>query len=98
MPNSLPPRSERDDRPGSRRGARPAARTPDTHPGPPGRPIRGRDVAGAGTLLLSVDLLGAGIGAAIGALFGLAVPFAVAGFLIAFFPGIYVVAKRFQDI
>lgn len=58
----------------------------------------GRDVAGAGVLMLSANLLCAGIGAGLGALVGLVVPLAVAGFLIGFFVGMYVVAKRFREI
>jgi hypothetical protein len=65
----------------------------------PRRPaISGRDVAGAGFLMLSANLLCAGIGAGIGALVGAVVPLAVAGFLVGFFVGIYVVAKRFREI
>jgi hypothetical protein len=59
--------------------------------------LTGRDVAGAGVLMLSANLLCAGIGAAVGALLGALVPLAVAGFLIGFFVGIYVVTKRFRE-
>jgi F0F1-type ATP synthase assembly protein I len=61
-------------------------------------PLSGRDVAGAGALLLSVNLLCAAIGAGIGALFGVVVPLLLVGFCIGFFLGIYVVARRFHDI
>lgn len=61
-------------------------------------PVTGRDVAGAGALLLSVNLICAAIGAGIGALLGLAVPLGIAGFLVGFLLGIRVVAKRFSDI
>ena len=58
--------------------------------------LTGRDVAGAGGLLLAVNLICAAVGAGIGALLGAALAFAVAGFLIGFFVGIYVVTKRFR--
>lgn len=61
-------------------------------------PLSGRDVAGAGALLLSVNLVCAAIGAGIGALFGVVVPLFLVGFFIGFFLGIYVVARRFHDI
>ncbi|MFL5823950.1 MAG: hypothetical protein ACJ764_10960 [Solirubrobacteraceae bacterium] len=61
-------------------------------------PLTGRDVAGAGMLMFSANLLCAAIGAGLGALFGVAVPMAVAGFLVGFFLGIYVVIKRFREI
>jgi hypothetical protein len=65
----------------------------------PQRPtVTGRDVAGAGALMLSANALCAAVGAGIGALVGALVPLAVAGFLIGFFVGIYVVAKRFREI
>jgi hypothetical protein len=60
--------------------------------------MTGRDVAGAGVLMLSANLLCMGIAAGVGALVGAVVPLAVAGFLIGFFVGIYVVAKRFHDL
>jgi hypothetical protein len=67
--------------------------------GGPRRPVvTGRDVAGAGALMLSANFLCAAIGAGIGALVGALVPVAVAGFLVGFFVGIYVVAKRFREI
>jgi hypothetical protein len=60
-------------------------------------PVSGRDVAGAGALLLTVNLLFAGIGAGLGALVRLTVPFMLLGFGVGFFLGIYVVIKRFRD-
>lgn len=60
--------------------------------------LTGRDVAGAGVLMLSANLLCAAIGAGLGALLGAVVPLAVAGFLVGFFVGIYVVVKRFREI
>ena len=60
--------------------------------------ITGRDVAGAGTLLLTVNLVCAGIGAGIGALVGATVPLMLLGFFVGFFLGIYVVVNRFRDI
>ncbi|HKR98558.1 MAG TPA: hypothetical protein VJU79_03485 [Candidatus Dormibacteraeota bacterium] len=61
-------------------------------------PITGRDVAGAGMLLLTVNLVFAGIGAGIGALVGATVPLFLLGFFIGFFLGIYVVTKRFRHV
>jgi hypothetical protein len=61
-------------------------------------PVSGKDVAGAGALLLSVNLVCAAIGAGIGAAFGITVPLMLLGFCIGFFLGIYVVARRFRDI
>ena len=61
-------------------------------------PLSGRDVAGAGILLLSANLMCAAIGAGIGALVGATVPLAVVGFLLGFFLGIYVVIRRFRDL
>jgi hypothetical protein len=65
----------------------------------PRRPVvTGRDVIGAGAMMLSANLLCAAVGAGIGALAGAVVPLAVAGFLIGFFVGIYVVIKRFREL
>lgn len=61
-------------------------------------PLTGKDVAGAGVFLLSVNLLCAGIGAGIGALLGAVVPLFLVGFLAGFVLGIYLVSKRFRDI
>jgi hypothetical protein len=61
-------------------------------------PVNGRDVAGAGALMLSVNCLYAGVGAGIGALVGAVVPLALVGFLIGFLVGIRVVIKRFHDL
>jgi F0F1-type ATP synthase assembly protein I len=60
--------------------------------------ISGRDVAGAGALLLSVNLVCAGIGAGLGALVGLTIPLMLVGFFVGFFLGIYVVSRRFHDL
>jgi hypothetical protein len=60
-------------------------------------PISGRDVAGAGFLLLSVNLVFAGVGAGIGALVGALAPLLIAGFFVGFFVGIYVVIRRFRE-
>jgi hypothetical protein len=56
----------------------------------------GKDAAGAGALMLSANLLCAGVGAAVGVLVGAVVPLFVSGFLVGFFVGIAVVAKRFR--
>ena len=63
----------------------------------PRRPTPGRDVAGAGFLLLTVNLVCTGIGAGLGALVGALVPLLIAGFFIGFFAGIAVVISRFRD-
>ena len=63
----------------------------------PRRPTPGRDVAGAGFLLLAVNLVCTGIGAGLGALVGALVPLLIAGFFIGFFAGIAVVISRFRD-
>jgi hypothetical protein len=60
--------------------------------------ISGRDVAGAGALLLSVNLVCAGLGAGVGALVGATIPLMLVGFFIGFFLGIYVVSRRFHDL
>jgi hypothetical protein len=61
-------------------------------------PFTGRDAAGAGALLLSVNLACAGVGAAVGALVGALVPLLLVGFVIGFFVGIRVVASRFRGL
>jgi len=61
-------------------------------------PVTGRDVAGAGALMLSVNVMCAAVGLGVGALLGAAVPLAIAGFLIGFLVGLRVVAKRFGDV
>jgi len=60
--------------------------------------VTGRDVTGAGALMLSVNLMCAAVGAGIGALLGAAVALGVVGFLIGFLVGINVVIRRFRDI
>jgi len=61
-------------------------------------PVTGRDVAGAGALLMSVNAICAAVGAGIGALIGALIPLMLVGFFIGFFLGIRVVAKRFHDL
>jgi hypothetical protein len=61
-------------------------------------PVTGRDVAGAGALLMSVNAVCAAVGAGVGALIGAVIPLALIGFFIGFFLGIRVVAKRFHDL
>jgi F0F1-type ATP synthase assembly protein I len=77
--------------------ARPARRRLGRLTVSPERPTAGRDVAGAGFLLLAVNLLCAGIGAGIGALVGALAPLLIVGFLIGFFAGIAFVIRRFRD-
>jgi hypothetical protein len=60
--------------------------------------VSGRDVAGAGALMLAVNAVCAAAGAGIGVLAGLLVPMALVGFGVGFFLGIYVVAKRVHEI
>jgi hypothetical protein len=57
-----------------------------------------RDAAGAGALLISVNLVCAGAGAGLGALVGALVPLLLVGFCAGFFLGIFVVIKRFWDL
>ena len=61
-------------------------------------PVTGRDVAGAGALMLSANLMCVAVGAGVGALVGALVPCALAGLLIGFLVGIRVVINRFRDI
>jgi hypothetical protein len=61
-------------------------------------PFTAADAAGAGALLLSVNLVCTGIGAGIGALVGALVPLLLIGFFIGFFVGIWFVAKRFREL
>lgn len=61
-------------------------------------PVSGKDVAGAGALMLSVNLVCAAAGAGVGALVGAVVPLFLVGFAVGFFAGIYVVAKRFRAL
>jgi hypothetical protein len=58
----------------------------------------GRDVTGAGLLMLAVNLAVTGVGAAVGTLVGALVPLAITGFAVGFFLGIGVVVKRFRDL
>jgi len=54
------------------------------------------DAAGAGLLMLAVNLVCMGIGAGLGALVGALVPGVLIGFAVGFGLGIRVVAKRFR--
>ncbi len=60
--------------------------------------ITGRDVAGAGVFLLTVNLVCAALGAGLGALVGATIPLLLVGFFIGFFLGIYLVSRRFHDV
>ena len=62
------------------------------------RPPAGRNAAGAGMLLLAVNLLCTGIGAGIGVVVGAVAPLAAVGFFVGFFGGIAVVRTRFRDL
>jgi hypothetical protein len=59
--------------------------------------MSGRDVAGAGMLLLAINLVCAGIGAGIGAAVGALVPLLIAGFFIGFFAGIAFIIRYFGE-
>ena len=61
-------------------------------------PVSGKDVAGAGALMLSVNLMCAAVGAGLGALVGATIALLLVGFGIGFFAGMYVVAKRFRAL
>jgi hypothetical protein len=61
-------------------------------------PVTGRDAAGAGALLLSVNVVCAAVGAGIGALVHAVIPLLLVGFFIGFFLGIRVVARRFRGL
>lgn len=61
---------------------------------PPKR-VTGADAAGAGFLMIAVNVVCAAIGAGIGFLVGAVVPFALLGFAIGFGLAIRVVIKRF---
>ena len=58
--------------------------------------MTGRDAAGAGALMLAVNIVCAAAGAGLGALAGVTTAGLVGGFLIGFFLAIRVVVKRFQ--
>ena len=57
-----------------------------------------RDAAGAGMLLLSVNIVCAAIGAGLGAIVGALVPLLLVGFFIGFGAGIAVVIRRFSAL
>jgi hypothetical protein len=61
-------------------------------------PVTGRDVAGAGALLLAANALCVMIGLGIGLVIGQPIWLAVAGLLIGFPVGVRVVARRFRDL
>lgn len=69
----------------------------DAPEGPLPRRSGGREVAGAGFLLLAVNLVCAGIGAGLGALVGALVPLLLVGFFAGFFAGIFFVIRRFRE-
>ena len=60
--------------------------------------ITGRDVAGAGFLLIATNVVCAAIGAGIGALVGAVTPLLVAGILIGSGVGVAVVINRFKNV
>ena len=64
----------------------------------PRRRVTGSDAAGAGALMLAVNLLCAAIGAGVGALIGAPVMLALVGFGIGFGLAIRVIIKRFGDL
>lgn len=60
-------------------------------------PVSGRDVAGAGMMMLAINLVCAGIGAGIGAAIGALVPLLIAGFFIGFFLAIAFIIRYFRE-
>jgi hypothetical protein len=60
-------------------------------------PMSGKDVAGAGFLMLSVTLGCAGIGIGLGAVVGAVAPLLLVGLFVGIFLGIYVVVRRFRE-
>jgi hypothetical protein len=63
-----------------------------------GPSFSGRDAAGAGALMLSVNAICTAVGAGLGALVGAVVPLLLAGFLVGFLLGVRVVSRRFKDL
>ncbi|HZO76561.1 MAG TPA: hypothetical protein VFB39_00855 [Solirubrobacteraceae bacterium] len=59
-------------------------------------PITGADAAKAGMLMLTVNCLCAGIGAAVGAAIGAIVPLALVGFFVGFGVAIAFVIRRYS--
>ncbi|HWF49225.1 MAG TPA: hypothetical protein VG294_01170 [Solirubrobacteraceae bacterium] len=60
-------------------------------------PLTGSDAAGAGALMLAVNLFCAAVGAGLGALAGSLAAGLLTGFFIGFVLAIVVVAKRFRN-
>jgi hypothetical protein len=60
--------------------------------------VSGRDVAGAGFLMLAINLVCAAIGALIGLLVGAVAPLTLVGFGVGFVLGIATVIRRFRDV
>ena len=61
-------------------------------------PITGRDVAGAGFLMLAVNLVCAAAGAGLGALVNATAAGLIAGFLIGFLLAVALVRRRFGSL
>jgi hypothetical protein len=61
-------------------------------------PVSGKDVAGAGALMLAVNLLCAGAGAGLGAIAGSVAAGLLPGFFVGFVLAIVVVTKRFRGV
>lgn len=59
-------------------------------------PVTGKDVAGAGMLMLAVNGVCAGVGAGLGSLVHATGAGLIAGFLVGFFAAIAVVVRRFK--
>ncbi len=60
-------------------------------------PITAADAAKAGALMLAVNGVCTGAGAGVGALLGIPVPLALAGFFIGFAAAIAVVIRRYSE-
>lgn len=70
----------------------------ETRRGGEASPMTGRDAAGAGFLMLAVNAVCTGIGAAVGALVGALVPCLLVGFFVGFGVAVRVVVKRFNAL
>jgi F0F1-type ATP synthase assembly protein I len=80
----------------TRRSAASPPRRSDASPRPGSRSTAA-DAAKAGALMLAVNGLCAGVGAAVGVLLGPIVPLALAGFFIGFGAAIAVVIRRYSE-
>jgi hypothetical protein len=61
-------------------------------------PITASEAAGAGVLMIAVNLLCTGIGAGVGVLVGAVVPLTLVGFAVGFVLAIRMIVKRFGSL